>query len=698
MTIKSLSRISLKYKDDVGLIKCVRLYFENREEFRTKCIQLSKPHLKAYISIMVANYDSHKNNAKEVLLDVKYLLNLFLTQTQSIGDNDVFNELMDVLTLSILFTMETYGDIPSSKDVLKAHMTAQSTFSDDEKIGCCQLSIAEVIYDFYPELFAQSTHSSIVKCIFSETQIVQNKSLKLIRRMLDGDRQVALLDEILGEIERNKTSKRLQCLTALSYLIECSGFSNAYTNRPSLRSYLQQEMLSTDRSAYKHALYILRKLIEIHSNGIEQTLLSGSEIRAPWETFFLIQETLDEKQSHLILPVLEQLPKTKILPMNWYYVLMTQLLRHENTIVLQCGVKYAVTNIVCDAESITSDTLMNDFFTSLMNGLNNTSVYGKSDFPTEKLKGFFAPIVDIALEKFLEINWKSVPMYYILESLADLIFDHYRHSSEQVADKFIRILRLVNKTPNVHIRKGIQMNIKRTICRISGHLSVDTFSNLVQLACIDSMKDFTYLNFDHWSQEDVVAILGHDGLGDGIKKTFLTYLEITEDDLISLMKLMKMNNYSYFNVFVVLAPLHFYTLNIWLSKSLENDELSLETTLSMYYLLYIINDRQGNYAIIDRLRKKVELKKLEKMFEDGVEDDKKCETDEENVPLVSIVSRKVVSEEHLTKCLAYLSENIPWNYERLITKLIECGTEQAVLVVLDMLEVSVFFFGFSFIF
>lgn len=658
----SLGRISLKYKDDIRLITCVRLFFQNQNEFSAKCSQMSKPHLQTYICILVENYHLQKKNSNGLLFDVEYILKSLLTKTEAISENDVFTELLDILSLTILITNVTKSideNSLSPKEVLQAYIE-QLIFTDDEKTGCCQLSIAEVIYDFYPELFVHSTQTSIVKCIFSETQIIQNKSLKLVRQMLEDDKQSALLDGILSEIEKYKTAKRTQCLAALCYLIECAGFSNAYTNRSSLRSYLQKELLSTDRSVYKYALYILRKLIEIHSNGIEQTLLSGSEIRAPWETFFLIQETLDEKQSHLILPVLELLPKTEILPMNWYYVLMTQLLRHENTVVLHCGVKYAITNIVCDAESITSDDLINEFFTSLMNGLNNTSIYAKSDFPVEKLKSFFAPIVDVAYEKFLTINWKSVPMYYIVDSIADLIFNQTRHNSEEVADRFIKILLLVNKIPNVHIRKGIQSNIKRTISQISGHLSVDTFSKLVQLASITTMKDIEFLKFDHWSHEDVIAVLGHETMGDKMKKTFLTWLEITDDDLLCLLKMMKMNDYPYFHIFEVLASLHFYTLNIWLCKAFENGAMELETALSMYYLLYVINDRQHNNDIVKAIVNKFEF--------------------------ASTLNRKVLNQQHLVECVYKLYSSCG-DINNMVEKFIACGTEQTTLVALDMLEV-----------
>lgn len=658
LTATSLDRISLKYKVDLELVKCARLFCQNQNEFGSKCCQMSKPHLRTYICILIENNESKSKNSKDVLYDVEYILKSLLTKTQLIGENDVFNELLDVLALTISITGS------ASKDVLEAYMETLM-FVDDEKIGSCQLSVSEIIYDFYPELIVHSTQTSIVKCIFSETQIIQNRSLKLVGRMLDvgGDCQSGLLDDIFSKIEKNETSKRIQCLAALCYLIECTGFSDAYANRPSLRTYLQKELLSTDRSAYKYALYILRKLIEIHSIGIEHTLLSGAEIRAPWDTFFLIQETLDEKQSHLILPVLEQLPRTEILPLNWYYVLMTQLLRHENTVVLQCGLKYAISNIECDAESITTDPLMGEFFTSLMLGLNNTSIYAKSDFPVEKLKQFFAPVVDLAFERFLTINWKSVPMYHIIDSLADLIFDHHRHNSELVAEKFIKILRLVSQVPNVHIRKGIQSNIRRTTRSISGQLSVETFAQLVQVACVDTMKDVENLKFDDWTNEDVVSVLGHETLCDEMKKTFLAWLEITDDDVTTLLKLMKMNGFLGFHNFEVLGSLHFYTMNIWLCNALKGNDLKLELALSMYYLLYVINDRQHNKDIASEIVKKFEFQ--------------------------STLSRKVLKHQHLVDCIWQLySTN--GDTDQMVNGFIACGTETTTLVAMDMLEVRKF--------
>lgn len=659
----SLDRISIKYEEEVKLIQCVRMFFQNPNDFSLKCSQMSKPYLKTYISILIGNYDSRNKHSEDVLFDVEYILKSMLTKTQIISENDVLNELLDILALTIVMSKETENNL-SSKEVLDEYLK-KLIYTDNEQIVAVQLSAAEVVYKIYPELFIHSIQTSIVKFIFNETQIIQNKSMKLVRQMIEDDNQSALLTEILNEIEKNKTAKRIQCLAALCYLIDCVAFSKAYTNRSSFRSYLQQELLSTDRYVCKYALYIMRKFIEFQSNGIEETLLSGSNMTAPWETFFLIQETLEEKQSHLILPVLELLPKTQNLPMNWYYVLMTQLLRHENTVVLQCGLTYAITNIRCDAESVSNDDLITAFFTSLMNGLNNTFLYGKTDFPVAELKHFFEPIVEIVFEKLLTINWKSVPMYYIVDSIADLIFNQNRHNNEDLAEKYIKILRLVNKLPNVHIRKAIQFNIKRSIGGISGHLSVDAFSQLIQLASITTMKELEFLKFESWTHDDVITVLGHKNLSDEVKTTFLTRVEITDDDLLCLLKLMKMNDFTNFHIFEALAPLHFYTLNIWLSKSLQSSDVPVKTTLSMYYLLYVINDRQHNNEIVKVILQQNEL---------FLTWTKVLRTPE------------VRNQQHLIECI-YKIYSIYHDANCLLTEFIACGTEQSILVALDIMEV-----------
>lgn len=655
-----LNRISIKYEEEVKLAQCVRLFYQNPNDFSLKCSQMSKIHLKTYISILIGNYDIQKKHSEDVLFDVEYILKSMLTKTQMISENDVLNELLDVLTLTIVMSKESENNL-SSKKVLDDYLKSL-IFTDDEQIGAVQLSVAEVVYNIYPELFVDSIQRSIVQFIFNETQIIQNKSLKLVRQMIEDD-SAALLNEVLNEIEKNKTN-RIQCLAALCYLIDCVPFGKAYTNRSSFRSYLQQELLSTDRSVCKYALYIMRKFIEFQTNSIEETLLSGSDLRAPWETFFLIQETLEEKQSHLILPVLELLPKTQNLPMNWYYVLMTQLLRHDNTVVLQCGLTYAVTNIRFDAESISGDDLINEFFACLMNGLNNTFLYAKTDFPVAELKHFFEPIVDIVFEKLLTINWKSVPLYYIVDSIADLIFNQNRHNYEEVAEKFIKILRLVNKIPNVHIRKGIQRNIRHSIAGISGHLRVDIFSQLVQLACISTMKELEFLKFDSWTNEDVITVLGHKGLDDEVKKTLLNRLEITDDDLVCLLKLMEINDSTNFHTFEALTSIHFYTLNIWLSKTLKSTTMELKTTLSMYYLLYIINDRQHNNEIMKAILQRIQLSTLVKAAR----------------------TPEVRNQRHLIECI-YKLYTTPDDSNCLLIEFIACGTEQSILVALDILEV-----------
>ncbi|XP_037806459.1 uncharacterized protein LOC119600362 [Lucilia sericata] len=185
-----------------------------------------------------------------------------------------------------------------------------------------------------------------------------------------------------------------------------------------------QQLLKSDQRKYRKCGYFLLKkvlqyFIEYISNvtAMWTSCDYNKKIEQSWLMYITILENLEEEQSHLILPSLENLEEiiqSKHLKSSWLDILYMRILTHNNNLVLRWSIEFFLKTFSCS-------NLNADILKYFLNATNSTLLYNyegyflKRDLFSSFLKGDLINLLTLLPE--VE-NWKSVPLYIWLENLS----------------------------------------------------------------------------------------------------------------------------------------------------------------------------------------------------------------------------------------------------------------------------------------
>ncbi|KAM7362421.1 uncharacterized protein ACRADG_013119 isoform 2-T2 [Cochliomyia hominivorax] len=203
-----------------------------------------------------------------------------------------------------------------------------------------------------------------------------------------------------------------------------------------------QHLLKSDQRQYrKCAYYLLKKMLQYliandHNNQIENS----------WIIYITIMENLEEEQSHLILPSLENLKilcENKCLQSFWLDILYMRILTHNNNLVLRWSIEFILNDFSCS--DLSRDTLKHFLQATNSNLLFNYEGYFLKE---ELFYNFLKNDLQNVLTLLPEIdNWKSIPLYMWLN-----IFNKSTLPKHLTYEGVLKISACVRKLQNSIIR------------------------------------------------------------------------------------------------------------------------------------------------------------------------------------------------------------------------------------------------------
>lgn len=222
-----------------------------------------------------------------------------------------------------------------------------------------------------------------------------------------------------------------QCYAILAQFIDCflsvcrtnAEFKNEFLSTE-LWTVLRRGLMSAEVLKRKQSNYVLRAVLQF-VNGrnefrgvfmVHQAEGNAEEhFNNVWETNFIVLETLLDIQGHLIVSVLERYlgDIVKWLPVHWYSIIFAMLFSHSVTSVKQFAISFAFEKqIYFEKESDVNETFHL--------ALNDMALYAEEStaFVEKMSKYINSHNLNQELETFAKINWKSVPGWIMLNSLA----------------------------------------------------------------------------------------------------------------------------------------------------------------------------------------------------------------------------------------------------------------------------------------
>ncbi|KAF4524335.1 hypothetical protein B566_EDAN015888 [Ephemera danica] len=231
--------------------------------------------------------------------------------------------------------------------------------------------------------------------------------------------------------ETNKVAVfMLLCSTMELFLLEESdGFS--ILHRDAFWQLLQTGVTHMDQATRKQARYLLKRaigaavkrraMIEVSSFTWDHS--SSLEV---WDKFFLVIESLEEKQVHLIKPVLPIMESLfGLLSMKWALCSLNQVINHDNNFIVKWGISFFLQLPPC--EDTKTFTIL-----KLLPVLNNSVIYQSDHYNLSdisiSLNKFFHDIAVSQDGEFFrrllismsEISWAPLPLYHVTQALASL--------------------------------------------------------------------------------------------------------------------------------------------------------------------------------------------------------------------------------------------------------------------------------------
>lgn len=246
-----------------------------------------------------------------------------------------------------------------------------------------------------------------------------------------------ILDYIWSYIQKDAEDKNNLALTVLVALSE---FYLPTVDKDGEAKYESQIIFSskfwqiilfglnvTDLGYRKMALYLAKRAIECFVNVKCNATITSDEglcifqwdiaketgSKAMWDSYFILIESFDEKQSNIVLPSLQLFDKVQSLPRDWLTITYNLGLSHSNIQVKQKCIEYRlklrVTNIP-EAKS-------------LLEALNDINLYGNPvdiDSIAANMERMFQEDSNAAAQifkAFPSVNWSPVPVYYTTKVL-----------------------------------------------------------------------------------------------------------------------------------------------------------------------------------------------------------------------------------------------------------------------------------------
>lgn len=267
---------------------------------------------------------------------------------------------------------------------------------------------------------------------------------------------------------------------------------------------IQKSLISDDALVRKKGLYLLKRSVDIAATlnlQVNEDLFSWSYLindclQKCWEKFFILFEILEEKQSHLVIPLINSTFKEAepfgYLEKSWTLVIYKRLLSHDSLQVTKLGILTLLKSNIssCMQNPILYEAVLKILFHKLNNmvlfSCNSSTIewsaadialkqwFKEVDLTQEEFKHFFT----LVLRAVMSVQWCTTPLFHVLYNMS--LTPEFKVMDEEKMENISVFLKDVVRTQNVFIRGAVQCAILRMITKMSSNgLSTMSIVNTV---------------------------------------------------------------------------------------------------------------------------------------------------------------------------------------------------------------------------
>lgn len=339
-------------------------------------------------------------------------------------------------------------------------------------------------------LKTDSLHDGLAKiALNSENEVISNLILfKLGPKLVEVSQVQTVMKVLWSNIKKHPMLELQRKMIIISGLINF--FLTNRTNSHSIMkeftlwNIIQEGLVSNDSKLRKYGLYFLKRSLEhieasnldISVENFQWTPVKSKSLKCLWENVFIILEILEEKQAHLVIPVVQSTLKvvehSKEIHHSWILSIYIRVLSHDSIQVVKQGVfSFLKLNIECYLHYPLFKTALEVLLQKLNNMMLFVSPSGNVEWPilNKSLKEWFCNIQNlnsknktecfhIVVDAMAKIQWCTIPLFHILHSMR-LVLSEVHIDDENKLEILSEFLREVIRTQNVFVRGAVQVEV-----------------------------------------------------------------------------------------------------------------------------------------------------------------------------------------------------------------------------------------------
>lgn len=353
----------------------------------------------------------------------------------------------------------------------------------------------------------------LIDLVFSNKKVVKSTILlSLLPKLLSITKTNLILKCVWEYISNNslkttELNEKLFCLCSLADFFLTTGSTRTslcLMNEEEFWKIIQLGLINSDPLLRKEALYLLKRAVDIadQKSAVINTELffwkSTNKVRLKqlWELVFIILEVLEEKQAHLVIPVLPSVLKIKDacelsgyenfygLHPSWLLCVYNRIFKHDSMQIIKWGVINFLKIDIKLYEKIQYDLTIH----AILETINNMSLFAKqpdkllelSEVEVELNKWFLSIsnrcesckiFFSIILSSISKISWSPVPLFHFLNCFSSIkgvkVWDN---SCLNVIKDFVGE---ALSTQTVYIRSAIQCTLLRILINLSDSSAIN---------------------------------------------------------------------------------------------------------------------------------------------------------------------------------------------------------------------------------
>ncbi|XP_047987715.1 uncharacterized protein LOC125227436 [Leguminivora glycinivorella] len=317
----------------------------------------------------------------------------------------------------------------------------------------------------------------------------------------------AMLDRIWNYLQKLKNESKQTSLKVLSCLsnfylptVDNKGqlkFESEIVHHPEFWNVILHGMMSNDAILHKFSVYLMKRSIDCICNMKANVEVKSGEtvlfiwkmndeynMKQMWNNYFILIDSLEEKQSNIVLPSLQLFAKLNNIGDHWLNCVFNMGLKHDNAQVRLKCIEYRLdVKISNTKEAYTLLEALND-----LNLYDHPEEYEKLNFKlAEKTKDLNT--FCYVFEAMPLLKWSPVPFFYLSRILAGLYVEDI--TKAMLPDRVTEIINELLKIPcnNLAARKAIHINISHFVGRSCMGFKWQDYANIYPAFKFDLMSN-----------------------------------------------------------------------------------------------------------------------------------------------------------------------------------------------------------------